>query len=145
MLLRSFLLATSLAGAASTACATDCIPTPHRTTGTHYEPVTLEKINISKGVVVSGKILNAIDCKPIANAKVAHWQAGENGRYTDNLRAYLYTDKQGRYQFETEWPNLNPPHIHFIINADGYETLETQWRGRKRVTHINFDMVVEEK
>ena len=28
--------------------AGDCTATPHRTTGTHYEPVTEHKINISK-------------------------------------------------------------------------------------------------
>ena len=123
----------------------ECMPTPHRTTGTHYEPVTVEKTNIGKGLMVSGRILSSADCKPIANARVAHWQAGENGRYTDKLRAFLYSDTDGRYQFETEWPNLNPPHIHFIITAEGFETLETQWRGNERLTHIKFDMVLEAK
>ena len=124
--------------------AKDCIPTPHRTTGTHYEPVTEQKTNISKGITVSGLILNS-ECQPISNAKVAHWQAGEDGRYADRLRAYLFTDNKGQYKFETEWPNLNPPHIHFIITADGYEKLETQWIGKQRQEHIKFNMVLEEK
>ena len=54
-----------------------CEPTPHRTTGTHYKPVTVEKINVGKGVIVRGRILSAKDCAPIVNAKVAHWQGGE--------------------------------------------------------------------
>ena len=124
--------------------AKDCLPTPHRTTGTHYKPVTQQKINISKGVTVSGVILNSA-CQPIANAKVVHWQAGEDGRYADHLRAYLFTDKNGRYQFETEWPALIPPHIHFIIDASGFERLETQWIGKQRIKEINFDLVLEEK
>lgn len=125
--------------------AGECIPTPHRTTGTHYEPVTLEKTDISKGVVVKGLVLAAPDCKPVANAKVAHWQAGENGRYVDRLRAYLYTDSRGRYQFETEWPNLNTPHIHFIVTAEGYKTLETQWIGDDRRAEIVFNLVLLEQ
>lgn len=123
--------------------ASDCIPTPHRTTGTHYEPVTEHKADISRGVMVYGQVLVAPDCTPVPNAKVAHWQAGENGRYSDRLRAYLFTDAEGRFQFETEWPNLAPPHIHFIVSAEGQETLETQWIGSIRQRKIEFTMVLE--
>jgi protocatechuate 3,4-dioxygenase beta subunit len=120
----------------------DCSPTPHRTTGTHYKPVTLEKTDVSKGVMVTGQVIAAPDCKPVANAKVAHWQAGEQGRYLDRLRAYLFTDSQGRYRFETEWPDMQTPHIHFIVTADGYKTLETQWIGDERQKEIVFNMVL---
>lgn len=123
--------------------ANDCIPTPHRTTGTHYEPVTLQKGDVSKGLMVYGQVLSMPDCEPVANAKVAHWQAGENGRYSDKLRAYLFTDEQGRFQFETEWPNLNPPHIHFIVTTPSHEVLETQWIGDQRKKQIDFKMVLE--
>lgn len=125
--------------------AYDCVPTPHRTTGTHYKPVTEQKQDVSSGVTVSGKILVAPDCTPLANARVAHWQAGENGLYQDRLRAYLMTDDKGRYRFETEWPNLGPPHIHFIVSKDNYKTLETQWVGDQRTDTINFDMTVEKE
>ncbi len=123
----------------------DCIPTPHRTTGTHYEPVTEQKIHISKGVTIRGRIIAAPDCTAIANAKVAHWQAGETGEYVDRLRAYLFADTNGYYEFETEWPNLSPPHIHFIVTADGYQILETQWIGAKRTNVIEFDMVLQQR
>ena len=119
----------------------DCEPTPHRTTGTHYKPVTVEKINVSKGIIVRGQILDW-DCNPIPNAKVSHWQGGEAGRYVDYLYAYMYADDQGRFEFESEWPNLPTPHIHFIIEANGYQILETQWRGRERQDVIEFDMVL---
>ena len=122
-----------------------CEPTPHRTTGTHYEPVTEEKINVSKGVIVRGQILSANNCLPVANAKVAHWQGGENGRYQDRLRAYMFTDEQGHFEFETEWPNMPSPHIHFVVTADGYNILETQWIGEERQTEIEFDMVLTKK
>jgi protocatechuate 3,4-dioxygenase beta subunit len=120
----------------------DCTATLHRTTGTHYEPVTEQRIDVGTGVKVHGRILAAPDCLPIAKAKVAHWQAGENGRYQDRLRAYMITDDDGRYAFETEWPNMAVPHIHFVVTAEGYEILEAQWVGDRRRDDIAFDMVL---
>lgn len=119
-----------------------CTPTPHRTTGTHYKPVTRQAGDIGKGLIVTGRVLAMPDCKPVANARVAHWQAGENGRYSDRLRAWLVTDKNGYFRFETEWPNMFSPHIHFIVTARGYRKLDTQWIGRKRRSQIRFDMVL---
>jgi protocatechuate 3,4-dioxygenase beta subunit len=87
--------------------------------------------------------LAAPDCVPVANARIAHWQADENGVYVDRLRAYLFSDANGYYEFETEWPNLSPPHIHFIVTAEGYQVLETQWRGGKPISQIEFDMVLQ--
>ena len=123
--------------------ANDCVPTPHRTTGTHYEPVTIQRVDIGKGLIVSGQVLSMPDCNPVPNAKIAHWQAGENGLYQDKLRAYLYTDHQGRYQFETEWPDISPPHIHFIVTANDFQILETQWIGQQRKKNITFTIVLE--
>ncbi len=97
---------------------------------------------MGRGVRVHGRILAVPDCKPIADAKVAHWQAGEDGRYQDRLRAYLFSDAQGKYGFETEWPDLWPPHIHFIVTTEDYEVLETQWIGDERRGDIMFDIVL---
>lgn len=119
----------------------ECQPTEHRTTGTHYKPVTVEKVNVGKGIVVKGQILDW-DCNPVPGAKISHWQGGEDGRYVDYLYAYMFADKEGRFEFESEWPNLPTPHIHFIIEAEGFDVLETQWRGRKRQDVIEFDMVL---
>lgn len=126
-----------------TAMAETCHPTPHRTTGTHYAPVTVHKVNVSEGVTVRGRILAAPKCIPVANAKIAHWQADKNGKYVDRLRAFLFSDANGYFEFETEWPNLSPPHIHFIVTAEGYEVLETQWRGDEPTSLIKFDMVLQ--
>jgi protocatechuate 3,4-dioxygenase beta subunit len=120
-----------------------CTPTPHRTTGTHYEPVTVQKVDVSKGIVVRGRILSAPNCTPVPGAKVAHWQAGEDGEYADRLRAYLFSDENGNYQFESEWPNLAVPHVHFIVTAKGYNKLETQWVGSEHVNTIQFDMILQ--
>jgi protocatechuate 3,4-dioxygenase beta subunit len=143
MLIRHWLAVSVLAAAPTTPLVAECIPTPHRTTGTHYTPVTEHKINISKGVIVQGRVLAWPDCTPVANARVAHWQAGEDGRYNDRLRAWLFTDENGRYQFETEWPDMPSPHIHFIVTNSGYQTLETQWVGSERTKQIEFDIVLE--
>ena len=141
LLMKSTLIVFTLCS--STAIADTCPPTPHRTTGTHYKPVENYKVDISKGLKVSGRILSSTDCKPIKGVRVAHWQAGENGKYQDRLRAYLFSDDNGSYRFETEWPAAMVPHIHFIVSTDGYKTLETQWVGDERLNTINFDMVLE--
>ncbi len=125
------------------ATAENCRPTPHRTTGTHYVPVTVQKVNISQGVTVRGQILAAPNCTPVANAKIAHWQADKRGVYVDDLRAYLFSDANGYFEFETEWPNLSPPHIHFIVTTEEYKTLETQWIGSNPVERIEFDMILQ--
>jgi len=130
---------------AGTVAAKECIPTPHRTTGTHYKPVTEQGGDIGKGFKFRGRVLLSPDCRPVANARIAHWQAGKDGRYRDELRAYLFSDEQGYFQFETEWPNLFPPHIHFIVSKQGYDTLETQWIGADKSTETFFEIVVEEK
>ena len=145
MLALRFLTVAALLALPLAALPADCTPTPHRTTGTHYKPVTEQRVNVSTGVVVRGRILAAPDCAPVANAKIAHWQADETGRYVDRLRAYLFSDANGRYEFETEWPDLFVPHIHFIVTAEGYDILETQWVGRKRTDLIEFDMVVRKR
>jgi protocatechuate 3,4-dioxygenase beta subunit len=60
-------------------------------------------------------------------------------------RAYLFSDSDGRFRFATEWPNLTPPHIHFIVTAEGNETLETQWVGDARQKEIDLTMVLKKK
>lgn len=143
MLKRQWLAIAILSTAPISPLFAACDVTPHRSTGTHYKPVTEHKIDISKGIIVQGSVLAWPDCKPVANAKIAHWQAGEDGQYADRLRAYLFTDENGHYQFETEWPDMPTPHIHFIVTIDGYETLETQWVGKERIQQIEFDMVLK--
>jgi protocatechuate 3,4-dioxygenase beta subunit len=127
------------------AYAVDCQPTQQQTTGTHYKPVINEKTDISSGLIVRGRILEAHTCRPISHARVAHWQADKTGEYVDHLRAYLLSNEKGEYQFETEWPALSVPHIHFIVSAEGYETIETQWTGDAQVNVVQFDIILRNK
>ena len=123
-----------------------CVPTPQRFLGNSYIPnVAKMKIDIGKGLVMQGRVLSSLDCEPIANAIIEHWQAGDKGIYEDHLRASLLSMPDGSYRFETEWPNLRPPHIHFIVTTDNFKTLETQWRGWQRQKQIDFTMVLEPK
>ncbi len=143
--LLSVLLPAVLSSSALFAAGKQCIPTPHRTTGTHYKAVTVHKVDVGRGVIVSGRVLSAADCRPIVGAKIAHWQAGRSGEYEDRLYAYLFSGKSGRYRFETEWPALPVPHIHFIVTAKGYKKVETQWVGSAPRSGIVFDIVLEPK
>ena len=102
---------------------------------------------------VSGRVTN-LDERPIGGALLDVWQAAPNGLYETqdpkqpefNLRGKFRTDAQGRYEFRTIKPvsypipldgpvgkmmkalgrqPYRPAHIHFIISAEGYETLTT--------------------
>ncbi len=142
-MVRTILLSASLCLFTVHVHGSDCTPTSPRSTGTHYEPVTEEKQDVSAGMLVRVRVLAAPDCRPVSGAKVVHWQAGEDGRYADRLRAYWFTDDDGRLEFETEWPNLESPHIHFLVTAEGYEQLATQWVGDTRQETIEFTIVLE--
>ncbi len=123
--------------------AGECIPTTTMGMGTHHKEITNEKINISTGLTINGHVLSAGDCTPIANARVAHWQTNTEGFYVDRLRAYLFSEIDGHYRFETEWPGAPIPHIHFIITADGYKDLVTQWVGTEHVDQIKLDFILQ--
>lgn len=85
----------------------------------------------------------AADCRPLGGVKLIHWQAGEQGQYVDRLYAWRLTDGDGAYRFETEWPALRPPHIHFLVEAPGHRPLATQWIAHGRVDEASFDLVLE--
>ena len=94
--------------------AADCKASPQMGMGTHFKPITQHKIDIGQGLKVKGVILSAQSCIPIENARIEHWQMNTEGSYVDRLRAYLYSDLEGAYRFETEWPGARVPHIHLI-------------------------------
>ena len=105
-------------------------------------------------MVIAGSIVDT-DGKPIANAMVDVWQANDEGFYDVqqkgiqpdfNLRGVFRTGPDGKYWFRAVKPEYypipddgtvgklllalgrhpcRPAHIHFIIEADGFETLTT--------------------
>jgi protocatechuate 3,4-dioxygenase beta subunit len=125
--------------------AEDCIATPQMGMGTHFEPVTEHKIDVGQGLMVNGKVLSTLDCKPIANVRIEHWQMNTKGKYVDELRAYLHSDEKGEFRFETEWPGSDVPHIHFIIYAESYKKLVYVWIPSKKTRNIDLEFVLESK
>jgi hydroxyquinol 1,2-dioxygenase len=112
-----------------------------------------EEVNRSEPTVVRGRILDANN-KPIANAKIDVWQSNDDGFYDIqdtnqpdmNLRGIFTTDASGDFWFKSIKPAaypvptdgpvgevlrasgrhpMRPAHIHFWIEAEGYETLIT--------------------
>jgi len=100
-----------------------------------------------------GKILDP-NGKPIANAKIDVWQSNDEGFYDIqddsqpemNLRGIFTTDASGEFWFKSIKPSpypvptdgpvgevlrasgrhpMRPAHIHFWIEAEGYQTLIT--------------------
>jgi protocatechuate 3,4-dioxygenase beta subunit len=91
-------------------------------------------------LAVSGRILGAPDCQPLAGAVVEVWQADAKGEYSQVsrgrkddprclLRATLTAGADGRYAFRSvlagEYPG-RPSHIHYRVSMHGYRTLVTQ-------------------
>ena len=120
-----------------------CKPTEQMFKGTHFKPITQQKINIGQGLHIKGSVLSAKDCSPIENARIEHWQTNSDGKYVDELRAYLFSDANGKFEFETEWPGAPVPHIHFIIHAEGHKKSVTQWVGSKKIENINLELILE--
>jgi len=105
-------------------------------------------------MLVKGSVLTT-DGTPIPNAKIDVWQANDDGFYDVqqkghqpdfNLRGIFRTDNEGRYWFNAVRPKFypipddgpvgkmlsqmgrhpfRPAHLHFIIEAEGFETLTT--------------------
>lgn len=103
--------------------------------------------------LVRGRIVST-EGRPVSGARVDVWQADDAGRYDvqyDELpeargRGHVFSESDGRFWFWTVRPTaypiptdgpvgdllraagraaMRPAHIHFRIEADGYETLTT--------------------
>lgn len=123
----------------------DCRPTGADILGPFYLPdapfvETLCDAPEGKRLVVSGRVLRAPDCRPLAGVVLDVWQADAQGNYSDRisgrcaLRGKVRTDEQGRYRFETVMPGAygigggrsRPSHVHLRASRDGYRPLVTQ-------------------
>ncbi|WP_137930487.1 dioxygenase family protein [Mesorhizobium comanense] len=106
-------------------------------------------------LAVMGQVTD-LDGKPIPGATVETWQANAQGLYENqqpdlqpefNLRGVFITGGDGRFHYRTvkpagygvpddgpvgqmlgrlNYPLNRPAHLHFLIRADGFETLTTQ-------------------
>jgi protocatechuate 3,4-dioxygenase beta subunit len=103
--------------------------------------------------LVQGKVTDQ-EGTPIAGAKLDIWQTAGNGKYDvqdpempeNNMRGIFTTNAEGDFAFVTEKPlpysvptdatvgqllrasgrhAMRPAHIHYIVTAEGYESLTT--------------------
>jgi len=122
-----------------------CKPTPPDALGPFYTPNAPERTSVGKGHILSGIARSSADCSPIAAARIEFWLARPDGKYDDDHRATMFSDKDGAYKFESNFP---PPysgrssHIHIKITAKGYRTLVTQYYPAEGQTEGKFDLVL---
>jgi protocatechuate 3,4-dioxygenase beta subunit len=134
-------LAVAVAGAVGlalsafgTAAAAGCQPT-EGDGASPFQQTALSaprRAKIGTGHVLQGRVLRAVDCKPIAGALVVLWQAGPNG-YRPRGRGSVVTDRSGRFRFEGPVPASygREPHIHIAVLHPDYEELLTRYVVRR--------------
>lgn len=126
---------------------------------------------------VRGRV-TGVDGAPIAGARVEVWGADEDGfydvQYTGDVvqaRAHLFTDENGEYDFWTVQPAaypiphdgpvgdllaatnrsvMRPAHIHFMVEAAGFDTLIThifvagdEWLGNDAVFGVKQSLILD--
>lgn len=118
---------------------------PYFRAGAPYHAKVSPPCAPGKVLVVRGRVWGIDTRKPLAGACIHIWQASHAGRYDNDdpkqppkagefaYRARMLTDDLGRYSYETIHPGryLNgktyrPAHIHYRVEAPGYQTLITQ-------------------
>jgi protocatechuate 3,4-dioxygenase beta subunit len=140
MLVRRLLLSACLVGMCGLAAplgsvvaapsANACRPTPADAAGPFGRGLPPLRAKIGTGHVLSGLVLSALDCRPLARARVELWQANRNGRYTRATSATVLTDRSGRFRFEGPYPpgyEGREPHIHLRVSASLHEQLLTRY------------------
>lgn len=124
----------------------DNILGPYHRKGAPYRAKITPPYEPGKVLLVSGIVRGADTGKPLPMATLDIWQANENGRYDNDdpkappaagvylLRARLVTNEDGYYEYETIHPGAyqigpkawRPAHIHYWVEALGYQKLVTQ-------------------
>ncbi|MDQ3927592.1 MAG: hypothetical protein M3328_00440, partial [Chloroflexota bacterium] len=95
-------------------------PATHNDTSPTYSPNAPVRSSVGKGHKVTGYVLSTEGCLPIAGAKVELWPE-VNDVHPPEYRATVFTDEQGKYNYESP----PPAHIHMRISAHGYFTVFT--------------------
>jgi protocatechuate 3,4-dioxygenase beta subunit len=111
--------------------------TPSQTAGPFFTPNSPERTSLiepgitGERLVIEGRVLST-RCQPVAGALVDLWQADADGRYDNTgyrLRGHQFTDREGRYRFETIVPGNYFPrtrHCHVKVQAPARPVLTTQ-------------------
>jgi hypothetical protein len=123
-----------------------CRPTPYDEIGPFYRPGAPERSKVGTGLVLQGVSRSYPSCRPLQGVKIEFWLVGPSGQYDEQHRGTVYSDEDGRYRIESNFPppySGRPPHIHFFITAAGHERLITQFYPKEGTTEAVFDIVLE--
>ena len=120
----------------------DCVATEGNIEGPFYKEgaparmVLVTEDTPGTRITVSGRVLAADGCTPLAGATLDVWQADDAGAYDSagfQLRGVLTTGADGSYEVLTIVPGhylngdtFRPAHIHVKASAEGHALLTTQ-------------------
>jgi protocatechuate 3,4-dioxygenase beta subunit len=123
-----------------------CPPTRPDALGPFYEPGAPVRSKVGTGgYVLTGRVLAARTCRPLARARIEFWLVNEEGEYDDAHRATVFSRRDGRYRFESNRPvgySGRPPHIHVRVSARRFRTLVTQHYPRGSRNRATFNLVL---
>jgi protocatechuate 3,4-dioxygenase beta subunit len=116
--------------------------------GTTTSPIdeAPERASVGEGHLLTGVVRAAPDCAVIAGAKLIFWLTNPDGKYDDAHRATVYTDAEGAYSFESNFPGQyegTRPHIHMYVEAEGYRAIETEYLPQTGQTEGVMDIVLQ--
>jgi protocatechuate 3,4-dioxygenase beta subunit len=110
--------------------ANRCRPTVADAAGPFGRGMPPVRSRIGSGHVLTGVVVSALDCRPVAGARVELWQSSRNGRYTRATSATVIADRAGRFRFEGPYPPAyegREPHIHLRVTGSLHEPLLTRY------------------
>ena len=132
--------------ASAAAVAYPCSPTPTDGFGPFGRGAPPVRAKIGTGHVLTGVIISAGNCKPIAGAEVQFWQSDAKGRYKLALSGTVITDRAGRFRYQGPYPAAyegRPPHIHIRVVARDYLTLLSRYEPRPGAKRGSVRFVLE--
>lgn len=123
-----------------------CIATPYDEIGPFYRAGAPVRDKVGSGYRLSGRVLSTDGCRPLPGTRIEAWLVNPQGEYDDAHRATFFSDRQGRYRFESNRPSDyvgRLPHIHLLITAAGHQQLITQHYPKQDAAAGEFDLVLE--
>jgi hypothetical protein len=109
-----------------------------------YKPGAPMRTSVGKGYILRGLVKDKHG--PVSGARLEFWLAGPDGRYDDAHRATVISDKEGSYQFESNFPPktaAGPPQINLMVTATGHWDLIIKHYPKVGQTQGTRDLVLK--